>query len=42
MTSNQAREAAKASIQTEYNLAAPPRIVWRALTDSVLLAAWLM
>ena len=42
MTSNQTREAAKASIQTEYNLADPPRIVWRALTDSALLAAWLM
>jgi uncharacterized protein YndB with AHSA1/START domain len=42
MTSNQAREIAKASIQAEYNLADSPQIVWRALTDSELLAAWLM
>jgi uncharacterized protein YndB with AHSA1/START domain len=42
MTNDQAREVAKASIQAEYNLADSPRIVWRALTDSELLAAWLM
>lgn len=41
MTGNQAREAAKASIRAEYDLTDSPRMVWRALTDSELLSAWL-
>lgn len=42
MTGNQTRDAGKASIQTAYDLADSPRMVWHALTDSELLAVWLM